>query len=90
MGQVQHLGCCLHPGNSHQMQDFVLAWGQLPPPPPFIFCLHFLFPLGILLGECNEIKNRKNSALLRKGVPGSLHPSQPPTTPRGTTQLLRL
>lgn len=70
----------------------ILFWlgASFPPPPPFIFCLHFLFPLGILLGECNEIKNRKNSALLRKGVPGSLHPSQPPTTPRGTTQLLRL
>lgn len=58
--------------------------------PPFFFCLHFLFPMRVSLGECNEIKNRQNSAVLHKGVLGSQHPSQLPVSPKGTTWLLRL
>jgi len=91
-GQVQHPSCCPLPGGSHQMQSFILVWGWLFffPPPPFFFCLHFLFPVRVLLGECNEIKNRQNSAFLCKGVLGSLRPSQLPLAPKGTTRLLGL
>lgn len=52
----------------------------------FLFCLHFLFPMGDLLGECNEIKNRQNSlCCVRQCKEACIHHSsllpqkQPPT-----------
>lgn len=56
----------------------------------FFFCLHFLFPMRVVLGECNENKNRQKSALPHKRLLGNLHASQLSATPKGTTRLLRL
>lgn len=54
------------------------------------FAYIFFSPWEFYWEKAMKLKIEKNSALLRKGVPESLHPSQPPATPRGTTQLLRL
>lgn len=55
-----------------------------------LFVTFFFSPMRVLPKECNEIKNRKNSAVLPKGVLGSLQISQHPDKPKGTSWLLGL